>query len=336
VALAQHVRFNSAGRNAEFSMSNDGLLLYGTVDTAEYRLTWFGRDGESLATIGQPDAYETVRISPDGDHLAVWRQSSSGTQGIAVLEMSRGIATPLVSGFWGAWSPDSQRIAIGASPSGPPNVFIIPTSGQGERLRLTESRNSQTVLDWSSDGRFILFAEQPNDVATATKSGLWVLPLADRRPTLFIETAYRQAHAQFSPDGQWIAYTSTESGRAEIHVQSFPAGRANWQISTSGGDHPRWRPDGKELFYLAPDQTLMSAPVTRTRGTIDVGQPSPRFKIVFPAPHPGGLRDYPYDVSADGRVLGFTPAGDSRAEALVVISNWDAELTRPTAAGGAR
>jgi len=321
VALAASVRFNPAGRNGEISVSGDGTLVYGVESNSEYRLTWIARDGKPLATIGQQSAYVTASLSPDGTQVAVWQG------GIAIIETSRGIATPLVSGWWGTWSPDGQRVAFGTGPSGPPNVFTIPVSGHGERERLTESPNTQRVLDWSRDGRFIVYAEQPNDPASATKSGLWALALADRKPFQVVQTAFRQAHAQFSPDGRWIAYTSTESGRAEIYVQSFPAAHRKWQISTNGGDFPRWRPDGSELLYVAPDQTLMSTLVQRSAETIQFGQPSPLFKLTFPAGNPGGMNDSPYDVAADGRILGFTPAGDSGAEELVVLSNWHVGVT---------
>ena len=333
IALAQNVRFNIAGRNAEISISTDGVLVYGTLGRIEQRLTWFGRDGKPLDMIGQPDAYEGVRISPDGTHIAVTRETTTSQSGrIALLEMGRGIATPLVFGFGFAWSADGQRIAYAWSPSGAPNVYTMPTSGHGDRERLTDSQNSQNVVDWSADKRFILYAEQPNDIAAANKSGLWVLPLADRKASLFVQTAFQQAHAQFSPDGQWIAYTSTESGRAEIYVQSFPAGRAKWQISSNGGDYPRWRRDGRELFYLAPDETLMSAVVQRTAGPMQFAPPGPLFKMSMPGPGLATIKDYPYDVASDGqRILGFTPTGSAEAQTLVVLSGWQVELrnTKP-------
>jgi Tol biopolymer transport system component len=323
VALAAGVRFNPAGRNGEISVSGDGTLVYGAESDSEYRLTWIARDGKPLATFGQQGAYETASLAPDGSQVAVVLQG-----GIAIIETSRGIATPLVCCLWGAWGPDGQRIAFSAvpRPSGPPGIFTIPVNGHGERERLTATQSTQTVLDWSRDGRFLVYAELPNDPASATKSGLWVLALADRKPFQFVQTAFRQAHAQFSPDGRWIAYTSTESGRGEIHVQSFPAGQRKWQISTNSGDFPRWRPDGSELLYVAPDQTLMSTLVKRSGETIQFGQPSPLFKLTFPTPSPGN-GGYPYDVAADGRILGFTPAGDSGAEELVVLSNWHVGLT---------
>jgi eukaryotic-like serine/threonine-protein kinase len=326
VALAAGVYLNSAGRNGEMSVSSDGTMLYGTDSVSQYQLTWLSRDGKRAATIGRPDAYQSASISPDGVHVAVSLRPSSAQGGIALIETTRGIATPLVGGFWGAWSPDARRIAFATSPSGAPNIFTISITGQGQRERLTESPNTQLVLDWSRDGRFLIYAEQPNDPASATKSGLWLLELTNRKAFQFVQTAFRQAHAQFSPDGRWIAYTSTESGRAEIHVQSFPAGQAKWQISTSGGDFPRWRPDGSELLYVAPDQTLMSTPVQRLAGTIQIGHPSPLFKVTFPPSLPS-LPDYPYDVAADGRVLGFTPTGESGDEELVVLSNWHSGVT---------
>jgi Tol biopolymer transport system component len=328
IALASDVRFNAAGRYAQLSASKDGLLVYGTAARAQQKLTWFSRDGKALDTIGQADAYNGMRISPDETRIAIsYERTSSHSAGIASLETERGIATPLVTAFWGAWSPDGQRIAYSGSPSGAPNIYVIATTGHGDPERLTNSANTQIVVDWSPDGRFIIYAEQPNDVSAPTKSGLWILPLADRKPILFVQTAYQQAHAQFSPDTQWVAYTSTESGRAEIGVQSFPAGRAKWRISSNGGDYPRWRKDGRELFYLAPDQTLMSVAVQRSAGLLEFGPPTPLFKIPVATRGAASAIDYPFDVASNGqRILGLNPSGDGEVQSLIVLSNWQIQM----------
>jgi Tol biopolymer transport system component len=331
-AVGGPARFNLPNRYGDVSVSRNGTLVYATGVTPAHRITSFDRSGKALDTIGPPDAYEGIRLSPDGTHIAVSRgATSSHSAGIAILEIARGIATPMVSGFWGSWSHDGQRIAYSTSPSGAPNLYTMSTSGNGERERLTQSPNSQSVIDWSPDEHFILYSEQPNDVAAATESGLWVLPLADRKPFLLVKTAFRQAHGQFSPDGRWIAYTSTESGRAEIWVQSFPAGHAKRQVSSTGGDYPRWREDTRELFYVGADEMLMSVAVQRSADSMEIARPVQLFKVSMRSgtttvPE----RDYAYDVARDGqRILAITATGDTEPQTLVVISNVPAEFRNP-------
>ena len=205
--------------------------------------------------------------------------------------------------------------------------FCSIDQSPNEREQLTHSPNSETVVDWSANGQFILFAAQPNDTAAATQSGIWVLPIADRKPFLFVKTAYRQAHGQFSPDDHWIAYTSTESGRAEVYVQSFPDMRFKKQISINGGDYPRWRRNGQELFYVASDQTLMAVPVTSQSGRLEFSSAAPLFKLTMPQGSISSLQPYSYDIAPNGeQVLGFTATHRSEAQTLIVFSGWQTEV----------
>jgi hypothetical protein len=328
--VADKVKVNQAGRNAELSVSDNAILIYRRDAITRQVLTWFGRDGRPFAPIGAPDSYLGARISPDGTRVAVTRTTASPNGAIALLELTRGIATPLVGGFWGAWAPDGQRIAFTTAPGGAPNVFTISTSGSGESQRLTKSSDSQNVQDWSADGRFILYLSHSNDISTSQAgSRLWVLSLTgDRTPAPFQQNQFRGGHAQFSPDAQWIVYASNQSSEPEIWVQSFPAGRASWKISSAAGDYPRWRSDGREILYVTPDRTLMAVAVRSTAGTLAFDAPVSLFKISFPnQAMTGGAADYPYDVGADGRrILGFTPAGESTTQTLTVLINWQDEL----------
>jgi len=146
---------------------------------------------------------------------------------------------------------------------------------------------------------------------------------------LFAEVPLENSHGQFSPDSQWVAYSSFESGRLEVFVRQFPAGGRS-QISNGGGDYPRWRKDGTELFYLAPDQTLMSVSVKRVGKSLEVGMPSHVFKITVPAGLDTGDIGYPYDVSGDGqRILRLIPGGEAEPQTLVVLSNWQADFRNP-------
>ena len=129
---------------------------------------------------------------------------------------------------------------------------------------MLKSNEAKKTDDWSPDGKYILYEK----VDPKSKFDLWVLPTSgDNKPVPYLQTESNEAHARFSPNGKWVAYASDESGRTELYVQSFPAGRGKWQISTSGGDQPSWRRDGKELFYVAPDGKLRAVEIEEADST---------------------------------------------------------------------
>ena len=330
-ALAERVRHNyPGGRYAEISAAQNGTIVYGLSGDALNYLTWYGRDGKASGAIGAPDAYSGLRLSPNGARVAVVRAASaSHEEGIALIDLARGVAMPLISAFWGAWSPDGESIAftsgVGAGGAGGAPKVQVLAIGDRKGEQLTNSSGSQMVLDWSHDGRFILYWEHSNDLATVGRPMLWVLPLVDRKPVPFAPTSTQNPTAQFSPNSRWIAYSSQESGRIEVYVQGFPTG-SKWQVSDRGGSYPRWTKDGNELAYLALDRTLMSVPVRRTGNALDFGAPSPLFKLPLPVAFTGSRGDdssYPFDTTADGqRILALAPAGEREPPTLVVVANW--------------
>jgi dipeptidyl aminopeptidase/acylaminoacyl peptidase len=184
---------------------------------------------------------------------------------------------------------------------------------------------AKSATSWSRDGRFLLYTVDTPE----TKSDLWVLPLpGDRKPIPFLRTAFNEGSGQFSPDGHWIAYTSDESGRDEIYVRDFSSGAAQrswdatgrWLISKGGGNSPRWRGDGKELFYVASDRKLMSVDVSGNP-LFKAGGPMPLFQL--PAGFIGG------DVTADGRrFLIGVPVAQSAPVPFTVVLNWQATLRK--------
>jgi dipeptidyl aminopeptidase/acylaminoacyl peptidase len=177
--------------------------------------------------------------------------------------------------------------------------------------------------DWSADGRYLVYTQAGPEGGTE----LWLLPTSgDRKPVPFLKTQYNVLQGQVSPDSKWIAYTSNESGRNEIYVQSFPAGGGRWLVSSSGGSLARWRRDSKELFYRAPDGRLMATPVRQAAKGLEFGTPSPLFRVS----EAQGIFSYPYDLSPDGqKILALVPTQVARdAASLNVIVNWDAELKK--------
>jgi hypothetical protein len=290
-------------------------------------LTWFDREGKPIATVGQADEYTGLRISPDGTRAAVTRAGADVWQ----MEIARGIPTRVTfsGGFDPLWSPESQRIAYWKG--GPPNLFAHTTNGTGDEERLIESHDSLTTQDWSSDGRFLLYLVNSNDLSSKTRFDLWVLPMTgNRQPVPYLSTPFQEGHGQFSPDGKWVAYTSDESGANEVYVRSFPAGGAKRRVSSKGGGWVRWRRDGREMFYIAADRKLMSVAVQAISGSLDLGTPQVLFTIPVALSSGGGLAPYTYDIMPDGqRFLAAAPVEDAAAPTMTVIVNWQAEL--PTA-----
>jgi len=158
------------------------------------------------------------------------------------------------------------------------------------------------------------------------KIDLWVLPLfGDRKPFPFLQTEFPEREGRLSPNSHWIAYDSTESGRREVYVQSFPTPGSKWQVSTQGGSTPIWRKDGRELFYLADDGRLMAVPVS-VGNTFEAGSPEPLFQTRFPGVLFGGIEHYA--VSADGQRFLMNVAVEEAASPITIVLNWTAGLKK--------
>jgi len=190
------------------------------------------------------------------------------------------------------------------------------TGGEAEVL-LPSRGTMQAATSWSRDGRHILYADRdPN-----TDWDIWVLPLeGERKPIPYLQTPFMEFFATFSPDGDWVAYTSNESGQQEIYVQPFQGSGEKRRVSTDGGYLPRWRRDGKELFYLALDNRLMAVPVT-SGASFTSGTPVALFPIEATTEM---IR--PYDVSADGQRFIVSTAIPGEADLPTVIIDWTAAL----------
>jgi len=315
-----------------FSASDNGVLVYRSSAGQDFQLTWLNQQGKILGTVAEPGRYNSMALSPDGRRIAVSRTNAENTPNwdIWLLDVGRNTSTRLtydqVRATFPVWAADGSSVVFDTEYAGVRSLYLKLTSGAGdERLLLSSTAGEKYATSWSRDGRFLLYSGEDPE----TKSDLWVLPLqGDRQPIPFLRTEFNESSGQFSPDGHWVAYTSDESGRNEIYVRDFSSGAAQgswdaagrWLISKSGGTSPRWRGDGKELFYVASDGKLMSVSIT-SKPVFQAGGPRPLFQL--PSGFIGG------DVTADGkRFLIGVPVGQSASLPFTVVLNWQTALKK--------
>jgi Tol biopolymer transport system component len=267
--------------------------------------------------VGEPDSYRDPRLSPDGRKLAVVVDRT-----IWIYDTATGARTKffVLGSNWGGspvWSPGGDRIVFFSYRKGrSTTLFVKPINGANEEV-LLESPDESAPEDWSADGRYVSFDTMR--VRGKRNEEIWVLRMdGGRKVTPFAAGAAGwQWQSRFSPDGRWIAYASEESGTYEVYVRSFPGPGGKWQVSAAGGGQPRWRRDGKELYYLSADNKVMAVPV-RLDPTFQGGSPAALFSVR------GGTV---YDVSADGqRFLVNSDVTEQVAPPLTLITDWTALL----------
>jgi Tol biopolymer transport system component len=333
--IAENVSLMGVANFQPVTVTENGLLIYATGALTSNQLVWYDREGKTLETVGAPGPVSDPSISPDGRSIAFTRQTGT-TSDIWTRDLARGTDLRLTSDASGnmvpVWSPGGDRIVFRSNRGGHPgDIYQRKASGSGQDELLLSTPNYKTPMQWSRDGRFIAYSE--ND--PASKWDLWLLSqgpnaASDRKPVPFLHTEFSENQGQISPDGRWMAYTSDESGTLEVYVRPFPAGEGKWKISVSGGEQPRWRGDGKEIFFVSVDGKLMAASVK------EVGAPQPSIEPGTPVPlfdtHIVGTPIYmasQYDVTADGkRFLVNTNRSSGSAPALTVVVNWEADLRK--------
>ena len=356
--------FAVAENVAEFSVSGTGVLVYRELErrpaasrapgsAPERRLVWVDRRGERVSEVPAPPGYRSPSLSPDGTKIALAAPLQSGLGDIWTLDAERGTPTRLT--FDDAddgvpiWSPDGAQIAYSSSRRAklkrlPSALYRRAANGAGADELLLGGAPDNDILvpqDWSHDGRLLLFAR--STITTTERFDLWTLELdGERTARPLVESPARKVPASLSPNGRWLAYATDESKRIEVVVQPLPdVGRGKWQVSMQGGADPRWRSDGRELYFLAPNDDLMAVDVDTAGDVFTSGTPRRLFGL-SPRPPDEAIPDSRYDVAADGqRFLLNVPAtvsssspGQPAAAAVApdlplhVIVNWTAGLPR--------
>jgi Tol biopolymer transport system component len=315
------------------TVSENGVLLYeaGGAAGGTNQIGWYDRSGKSLGPVGAPGAVWDPAISPD-EKSVVYRRLTGDVGDLWVRDLSRGTETRFTSNasfnLAPVWSPKGDRIVFASNRKGVYNLYQKATSGSGQDELLLSNSLVNAPSQWSRDGRFIVYLE----VDPKTRYDLWVLPTegaaADRKPIPFLRSEFNELFDQLSPDSHWMAFTSDRSGRREVYVRPFPPGEGEWTISIAGGEVPRWRGDGKELFFEAADGKMMAVPVkaiTGAKPSFEAGAPVALFDAHIAHSTSGAL--FEYDVTADGkRFLIDTTSGAGAASSppLTVVTNWNA------------
>jgi dipeptidyl aminopeptidase/acylaminoacyl peptidase len=325
------------GNRVAVSVSTAGVLAYRGGDASAGRqLIWTDRTGKTLETLWPADdaGLGAPMLARDGRHVAVSRivQGSADLWVIDVARKSIGRFT-----FDGAdegsatWSPDGSKIIFRSNRNGRYDLFEKPANGSADEQPLLVTGQNKQSLDWSPDGRFFLYTtEDPK-----TRADIWALPLqGDRKPFPVVQTRFEETQGQFSPDGRWMAYASNETGRYEVYVTPFPDSRGKWQISTAGGVYPRWRSDGRELFYVSPENRLMAVSIQIAAPTaVTVAAPLALFQTRLTTGNLSiagiAFASRPqYAVASDGRFLMNVDVEHSATPPITIVQNWTALLKR--------
>jgi Tol biopolymer transport system component len=287
VPLAEEIQtVLGSGRVGVFSASENGLLLYRQGAGSRRQLTWFDRTGKAVGTVGESDEdlEGYPELSPDGRRVAVDRTVQRNGD-VWLIDLLRGGMTRFT--FDAAvdqrpiWSLDGTQVVFNSNRKGTEaadrDLYMKPSGGAGAEQLLLESPNPKIPYGWSPDGQILLYREDD----PKTGSDLWALPMQGRKPVAVANSPFSESNGQFSPDGRWVTYQSNESGRYEVYVVPFPAGSGKWQISTGGGIWPRWRHDGKELFFIGPDSQTMAATITASGTSFEAAPPVPLFETLI-------------------------------------------------------
>jgi eukaryotic-like serine/threonine-protein kinase len=288
------------------------------------QLIWFDRQGKQVGTVGPPDLVANPKLSPDGRRVAVDQTDTDGRHvNIWIHELTSDVAARLGFGPWleqvTVWSPDGKQVVYTSNEKLFFSLYMKNADGSGSAQNILDFGSPQQgPWDWSRDGKYVLVRKERE---------LWYMTMPDRQTRPLLQSQSLTRNAQFSPDGKFVAYSSSETGNWEVYVSPFPGFGSKWQVSRGGGEEPRWRRDGKELFYLAQDGKLMAVDV-KTGAGFEAGPPNTLFQT-HPRQPISAMDFFSYDVTADGqKFLVNTKVDTSNSAPLSVILNWSSEMEK--------
>ncbi len=317
VSVIANVKTEPQLGDAAFSASASGTLVYMTGTSSTFEMSWFDRAGRKGAAVGEPGPWAQMALSPDDRQLAVQR-GNTAVGDLWLFDLVRSVSSKFTTdgGNNGpVWAPDGKSLAFRNNRRTMNEVFRKPLGG-GDAVAWN-GVPAERLEDWSRDGRYLLMV--------GTTGGQLVVPLTGQTTPVVADAPSGVIdESQFSPDGRWISYFSSVSGRSEIYLQPFPGPGERLTVSSSGGVQAKWRGDGKELFYLTPEGTMMSVEV-RPGARLDLGTPRPLFTTRL---RPNTALDQ-YVVTADGqRFIVMEPPVDATPDALTIVTNWTTLLKK--------
>jgi serine/threonine protein kinase/Tol biopolymer transport system component len=321
-AIAEHAYFEPLFSIAKFSVSAEGKLLYIVGDSfTGSQLVWIDRSGKVLGTLGGKDHYKSLVISRDGLRVVADTIGLKETK-VLILDV-RGARTLITmdhsDGASPTWSPDGRKIYF--TVNAPRDIHVRAADGSGEEreiVKFSKDQSGASYLAVSPDGKFLVYV-----LESATNRDIYTVALDGvQEPQPFLHSPANESAPAFSPDGKWLAYESNTSGRNEAYITPFPAGGAQYQVSTNGGERPVWRRDGKEIYYRE-GLVVMAAQVDITAGGMEFGSPKPLFELAS-----GNLYGRYYDVAPDGRFLANTSPPTANTQTFSLVVNWPAKLNK--------
>jgi eukaryotic-like serine/threonine-protein kinase len=328
VTVATDVQINPATGTGAFSVSRTGMLAYQTGPSSGTQLTWLDRTGKVLGTIGPPAGVRDVELSPDGQWASMTLTDERGdSPNVYLFDLARGFSRRITfgdGGFGAIWSPDGRTLVYAATRvERATDLLERPVSGTaGERV-LWHDDDMKYPLSMSPDGKFLLYAVQK----TVNIGRMKLLSLPGGQPTDIVQDSDNQIPGEISPDGHWLAYASSETGRREVFVTPFPQGRGKWQITTNGGDRPRWRPGSTNELYLINGERFMVVQTTPQPDRFDFGPPRDLFEVHVPATQLGTRSAYA--IQRDGQRFLFNTWDAKAASAPIsLVVNWTQSLKK--------
>jgi serine/threonine protein kinase len=315
-----------------FSASTSGLLAYQTGSAGgRKQLSWFDRTGKPIKTLGDPRAFFSIELSPDGRNLVASASDTLGNYDLWLFDVARGLPTRFTSDpggeYYGVWSPDGLSVILNSTRKGHYDLFRGANNAGSEEVLYADDTN-KVPTSWSPNGKHLLYF-----TGGGPRHEIFVLPLTPARPgeplksEPFLKTGFNELFGQFSPDGRWVVYSSDLSGQSEIYVTPFSRPSERRQISMNGGGRPRWRRDGKELYYIALDGKLMATETRISEKSVDAGPTHALLTIAGSSP--ASTAGYPFEVSPDGqRILTLIPAGDGTTQPVTLVQNWTGALKK--------
>lgn len=329
--IAESVDFSTRYSIASFTVSQTGELVYlGKSVATTPELALFSPAGKKLRSFGQPEVFVVAKLSNDGKTIAMdLYEVTARNADVWLYDIVRSVKTRFTFDgnvdAYPIWSPDGKNIIFSSNRKGHYDLYEKMSNGAADEQLLFASGQTKYATDWSQDGKYLLFQSTNNQ---NSKSDIYYIPMTgDKKPVALITTEFNEMFATFSPDSRWVAYQSNESGRNEVYVRPFPGPGAKWQVSANGGTIPRWKNNGKEIFYVANGK-LIEADVNGAGSNFVVGN----VREYFDPATVGGINvgnGILKDISPDGQSILLSISKGMLATApLTLVVNWDEEFRK--------